>query len=479
MQPHAANASRQDTGATFRASYVVTFVVLLGGFLVFTGSRGLRPAQEAISRERQFRSLDNNNHASSQQESTCSVEPDPRLHLVTPVLGSSPQKWRVYMEDVKGLLTQVLASSKRPVTLHIMTNVWDDVPELAARAELARKELLLDPRVEYVPYRYCELRLNLTTGLPQCPPAGAPAKALPGAVEFTRVYASFDRQWPGNDNVHLDTESYVLKLFAHAWMAGTQAGAAAREALVIDSDVDIVGDVGDLLSQGPGGPLGIMRARGALLASGLEMQPVYSLFWKNVPPVGRGFNTGVVGEGGGGRSACLGLSTCLRTPRAVLDICALRRSAPYAAFLAEFDWDAPRYQPYASHTKIPQHLGDQTMMTILNATIPGGSPLFHVLDCTWNRQVCRMLKAALKGDEVTPMWEQAFVCPHPIRILHYCGRTRGEGINLGNYAERLEVPAIREARWRSTIDWLLADPTVAPWAKDAAKERLAAPEPLL
>ena len=87
-----------------------------------------------------------------------------------------------------------------------------------------------------------------------------------------------------------------LQIFAHLWMMGSGAGAAASEALVIDSDVDILGDVADLMSLAPGGILGEMRARGALVAVAPEMQPVYgAAFWPEVQPAGRGFNTGVFG----------------------------------------------------------------------------------------------------------------------------------------------------------------------------------------
>jgi hypothetical protein len=200
------------------------------------------------------------------------------------------------MKDVKGLVAQLLAGSTRPVTIHLMTNAWDGTADLATRARLATAELINDPRVEYVPYRYCELRLDAQDGA-TCPPQGAPAAPLPGAVNFTRLYRSFERRWPKHDAIHPDTESYVLKLFSHAWMTATPAGAAAREAVYLDSDIDIVGDLSDILSQAPGGVLGLMRAQGAVVGIGLEMQPVYSkAFWPRVdPPVGRGYNGGIVG----------------------------------------------------------------------------------------------------------------------------------------------------------------------------------------
>lgn len=216
---------------------------------------------------------------------------------MTQVLGASAEKRALYFKDAKDLIVQVLAGSAKPLTLHLMTNAWDDVADLAERAKLAAAALISDPRVEYIAYRYCELKLDAATGLPTCPPAGAPAAPLPGALNFTRCYASFDRRWPKNDAVHPDTESYVLKLFAHEWMAGAAAGAAAHAAIVIDSDVDIVGDLADLVSEAPGGVLAAMRSTGAVIAVASEMQPVYSkAFWPQVqPPVGRGYNTGVVG----------------------------------------------------------------------------------------------------------------------------------------------------------------------------------------
>ena len=185
-------------------------ILVTGLVLVLLGSRGLRSARDSISRGHSLRDI--KNIASPVSPSSCSSEPDPRLHLVTVVLGPSASKRDFYFADVKALLTQVLSSSKRGITLHVMTNAWDDTPELGARADLAAAQLMRNPRIDYVPYRYCELWLNESTGTPTCPPAGSPASPLPGGAEFTRMYSSFERQWPRNDAVHPDTEAYVLKV---------------------------------------------------------------------------------------------------------------------------------------------------------------------------------------------------------------------------------------------------------------------------
>ena len=114
------------------------------------------------------------------------------------------------------------------------------------------------------------------------------------------------------------------------------------------------------------------------------------------------------------------------------------------------------------------------MLTILNATTPGGTPLIYPLNCTWNRAVCAMLRPSLSAADTTTEWEQAYVCPYEqVRVLHYCGRTRGSA-SLADRVVKLEIPAIQAARHRATLDAILADPAAAAWAKDAAQARLTA-----
>ncbi|XP_043379091.1 xyloside xylosyltransferase 1 isoform X3 [Chelonia mydas] len=137
--------------------------------------------------------------------------------------------------------------------------------------------------------------------------------------------------------------------------------------------------------------------QGAVIGIAREMQPVYRhTFWQfrrenpqtkvgEPPPDGLpGFNSGVM----------------------LLDLEAMRQSQLYNQLLEP---DMVRQLTEKYHFK--GHLGDQDFFTMIGMEHP---ELFHVLDCTWNRQLCSWWREHGYSD----VFDQYFRCEGQVRIYH-------------------------------------------------------------
>ncbi|XP_015727350.1 xyloside xylosyltransferase 1 [Coturnix japonica] len=136
---------------------------------------------------------------------------------------------------------------------------------------------------------------------------------------------------------------------------------------------------------------------GAVIGIAREMQPVYRhTFWQyrrenpqtrvgEPPPDGLpGFNSGVL----------------------LLNLEAMRRSKLYNQLL-----EPSMVQKLTEKYHFKGHLGDQDFFTMVGMEHP---ELFHVLDCTWNRQLCTWWKEHGYSD----VFDQYFRCEGEVKIYH-------------------------------------------------------------
>uniref|UniRef100_A0A5F8H6B8 Xyloside xylosyltransferase 1 n=1 Tax=Monodelphis domestica TaxID=13616 RepID=A0A5F8H6B8_MONDO len=136
---------------------------------------------------------------------------------------------------------------------------------------------------------------------------------------------------------------------------------------------------------------------GAVIGLAREMQPVYRhTFWQfrrenpqsrvgDPPPEGLpGFNSGVM----------------------LLNLEAMRQSALYRRLL-----EPAALQRLTDKYHFRGHLGDQDFFTVAGMEHP---ELFHVLDCTWNRQLCTWWKDHGYRD----VFDAYFRCEGHVRIFH-------------------------------------------------------------
>ncbi|TKC43877.1 hypothetical protein EI555_008528 [Monodon monoceros] len=136
---------------------------------------------------------------------------------------------------------------------------------------------------------------------------------------------------------------------------------------------------------------------GAVIGIAREMQPVYRhTFWQfrhenpktrvgGPPPEGLpGFNSGVM----------------------LLNLEAMRQSPLYGRLL-----EPAQVQQLANKYHFRGHLGDQDFFTMIGMEHP---ELFHVLDCTWNRQLCTWWRDHGYSD----VFDAYFWCEGHVRIYH-------------------------------------------------------------
>ncbi|XP_065395765.1 xyloside xylosyltransferase 1 isoform X7 [Macaca fascicularis] len=136
---------------------------------------------------------------------------------------------------------------------------------------------------------------------------------------------------------------------------------------------------------------------GAIIGLAREMQPVYRhTFWQfrhenpqtrvgGPPPEGLpGFNSGVM----------------------LLNLEAMRQSPLYSRLL-----EPAQVQQLADKYHFRGHLGDQDFFTMIGMEHPR---LFHVLDCTWNRQLCTWWRDHGYSD----VFEAYFRCEGHVKIYH-------------------------------------------------------------
>ncbi|XP_063162271.1 xyloside xylosyltransferase 1 isoform X2 [Candoia aspera] len=159
----------------------------------------------------------------------------------------------------------------------------------------------------------------------------------------------------------------------------------------VDLDVEYRANIRELFQEFDNFP------EGAVIGIAREMQPVYRhVLWQyrqehpgtrvgEPPPDGlSGFNSGVL----------------------LLDLEAMRQSALYNHLL-----EPAVVQRLASKFHFRGHLGDQDFFTLVGMEHP---ELFHVLDCTWNRQLCSWWRDHGYAD----VFEQYFRCDGHVRIYH-------------------------------------------------------------
>nr|XP_009943137.1 PREDICTED: xyloside xylosyltransferase 1 [Opisthocomus hoazin] len=138
-------------------------------------------------------------------------------------------------------------------------------------------------------------------------------------------------------------------------------------------------------------------AEGAVIGIAREMQPVYRhTFWQyrrenpqtkvgEPPPDGLpGFNSGVL----------------------LLNLEAMRQSKLYNQLL-----EPAMVQKLTEKYHFKGHLGDQDFFTMVGMEHP---ELFHVLDCTWNRQLCTWWRDHGYSD----VFDQYFQCEGEVKIYH-------------------------------------------------------------
>ncbi|XP_009466801.1 PREDICTED: xyloside xylosyltransferase 1 [Nipponia nippon] len=136
---------------------------------------------------------------------------------------------------------------------------------------------------------------------------------------------------------------------------------------------------------------------GAVIGIAREMQPVYRhTFWQyrrenpqtkvgDPPPDGLpGFNSGVL----------------------LLNLEAMRQSKLYNQLL-----EPAVVQKLTEKYHFKGHLGDQDFFTMVGMEHP---ELFHVLDCTWNRQLCTWWRDHGYSD----VFDQYFQCEGEVKIYH-------------------------------------------------------------
>ncbi|XP_070609973.1 xyloside xylosyltransferase 1 [Erythrolamprus reginae] len=160
----------------------------------------------------------------------------------------------------------------------------------------------------------------------------------------------------------------------------------------VDLDVEYRANIRELFQEFDNFP------EGAVIGIAQEMQPVYRhIFWQyrqehpgtkvgEPPPDGLpGFNSGVL----------------------LLDLEAMRQSERYNRLL-----EPAVVQQLASRFHFRGHLGDQDFFTLVGMEHP---ELFHVLHCTWNRQLCTWWRDHGGYGDV---FERYFRCDGHVRLYH-------------------------------------------------------------
>ncbi|XP_074690013.1 xyloside xylosyltransferase 1 isoform X3 [Strix aluco] len=169
------------------------------------------------------------------------------------------------------------------------------------------------------------------------------------------------------------------------------AAAEITQIIQVDLDLKYKTNIRDLFDEFDNFP------EGAVIGIAREMQPVYRhTFWQyrrenpqtkvgDPPPDGLpGFNSGVL----------------------LLNLEAMRQSKLYNQLL-----EPTMVQKLTEKYHFKGHLGDQDFFTMVGMEHP---ELFHVLDCTWNRQLCTWWRDHGYSD----VFDQYFQCEGEVKIYH-------------------------------------------------------------
>ena len=203
------------------------------------------------------------------------------------------------------------------------------------------------------------------TRLPPAPGA-APSVPFPAAYSYLDVASALAT--PGLGRLCAEFANagnaclYLLKPYLYALLP-----AAVEAVLVLDVDLRVLsgsggGSASPLRDVAGAGALAALRRSGAVLALARELQPTYTRIG-----MAQGFNGGVQ----------------------LLDLRAQRASAAYTGFLAAFSFAA-------LHARFRHNLdlGDQTLYSVLNETLPA---LVGELPCGWNYNLCQYWRGSSSG----------------------------------------------------------------------------------
>ena len=223
---------------------------------------------------------------------------------------------------------------------------------------------------------------------PAAPPA-APTLPFPAAYTYLDVASALAT--PGLSRLCAEFANannaclYLLKPYLYALLP-----AAVEAVVVLDVDLRVLGGGGGgspLRELAGAGALAALRQRGAVLALARELQPTYTRVG-----MAQGFNGGVQ----------------------LLDLRAQRASAAYTGFLAAFSFAAP---PRHARFRHNLDLGDQTLYSILNETLPA---LVGELPCAWNYNLCQYWRSeGGGGGGGAGLLDCA---PGEVRVLHGNGK---------------------------------------------------------
>ncbi|XP_038605604.1 xyloside xylosyltransferase 1 [Tachyglossus aculeatus] len=268
--------------------------------------------------------------------------------------------WARAAESLRSLLRGARLGPRRPLALHLLT----DPPSAA----LARGTLRQLTQHHDGPYQVIFHDVNELT-----------EKLFP-------LVESMQKHFSAGSGTYYSDSIFFLSVAMHRIMPKE-----ISRIIQLDLDLKHMTNIRELFEEfdnfSEGNVIGIAR----------EMQPVYRhTFWQfrqenpktrvgDPPPDGLpGFNSGVM----------------------LLDLEAMRQSQLYNQLL-----EPARVQQLTEKYHFRGHLGDQDFFTMIGMEHP---ELFHVLDCTWNRQLCTWWNDHGYSD----VFDAYFRCDGQVKIYH-------------------------------------------------------------
>ncbi|XP_009959844.1 PREDICTED: xyloside xylosyltransferase 1 [Leptosomus discolor] len=235
---------------------------------------------------------------------------------------------------------------------------------------------------------------SAATVLQQYPTVGS-AIVVPGVIvhdvnELTEklfpIVEAMQKHFSAGSGTYYSDAIFFLSVAMHRIMPKE-----ITQIIQVDLDLKYKTNIRDLFDEFNNFP------EGAVIGIAREMQPVYRhTFWQyrrenpqtkvgDPPPDGLpGFNSGVL----------------------LLNLEAMRQSKLYNQLL-----EPTMVQKLTEKYHFKGHLGDQDFFTMVGMEHP---ELFHVLDCTWNRQLCTWWRDHGYSD----VFDQYFQCDGEVKIYH-------------------------------------------------------------
>uniref|UniRef100_A0A8C6YW43 Xyloside xylosyltransferase 1 n=1 Tax=Nothoprocta perdicaria TaxID=30464 RepID=A0A8C6YW43_NOTPE len=237
--------------------------------------------------------------------------------------------------------------------------------------------------------------MSLRSACPRQPPPLDPSRSLCLVIfhdvdvlteQLLPVVEAMQRHFSAGQGTYYSDAIFFLSVAMHRIMPKE-----ITRIIQVDLDVKYKANIRDLFEEFD------KFKEGAVIGIAREMQPVYRhTFWQyrrenpntkvgEPPPDGLpGFNSGVL----------------------LLDLEAMRQSKLYNQLL-----EPATVQKLTEKYHFKGHLGDQDFFTMIGMEHP---ELFHVLDCTWNRQLCTWWKDHGYSD----VFDQYFQCEGEVKIYH-------------------------------------------------------------